>query len=168
MSPEVVSMKQKTIVFDKLDEFEDVSLQILDFIEKTPHKRVLFQAVEPSGDIEYIRTGLEYAHGALPEITIVGMTSHCAMTRDTHAAKYPVVSVLLFEENDFTSFSYDCKTMSPREVGIAFCKELESISDLKGILVMSSDITLTPQGFIDEVVKQYPKVPFSVNQKLFL
>lgn len=153
------NMKQRTIVFNKADEMNGVALQLLNFIDKTPHKKVLFQAVEPSGDIDYIRTGLEYAHIALPEITIIGMTSHCAMTSDTHAAKYPVVSVLLFEENDFSTFSYDCKNMTTKEVGEAFCKELESISDLKGILVMGSDITLTPQDFIDVVSSKYPGIP---------
>lgn len=152
-------MKQRTIVFDKADEMDDVALQLLNFIEETPHKKILFQAVEPSGDIDYIRTGLEYAHGALPDITIIGMTSHCAMTHDTHAAKFPVVSVLLFEENDFTAFSYDCKTLTPSEVGLRLCKELENIKDVKGILIMGSDITLTPQDFIDEVSSKYPDIP---------
>ena len=152
-------MKQRTIVFDKADEMDNVALQLLNFIEETPHKKVLFQAVEPSGDIDYIKTGLEYAHIALPDITIIGMTSHCAMTRDTYAAKFPVVSVLLFEENDFSTFSYDCKLMTPKEVGIAFCQELQSIKDIKGILMMSSDITLTPQDFINEVSAKYPGIP---------
>lgn len=152
-------MKQRTIVFDKADKMDDVALQLLNFIEETPHKKVLFQAVEPSGDIDYIKTGLEYAHVALPEITIIGMTSHCAMTRDTHAAKFPVVSVLLFEENDFSTFSYDCKLMTPKEVGIALCQELQSLKDIKGILVMGSDITLTPQDFINEVSAKYPGIP---------
>lgn len=152
-------MKQKTIVFDKSDEMEKVALQLLSFIENTPHKKVLFQAVEPSGDIEYIQSGLEYAHNSLPEISIIGMTSHCAMTKDTHAAKYPVVSVLLFEDNDFATFSYDCKNMTTREVGLAFCEELESIPDLKGVLVMGSDITLTPKDFIDVVTEKYPNIP---------
>lgn len=152
-------MKQRTIVFDKADEMDNVALQLLNFIEETPHKKVLFQAVEPSGDIDYIKKGLEYAHVALPDITIIGMTSHCAMTRDTHAAKFPVVSVLLFEENDFSTFSYDCKFMTPKEVGIALCQELQSIKDIKGILVMGSDITLTPQDFINEVSAKYPGIP---------
>ena len=152
-------MKQRTIVFDKADEMNTVALQLLNFIEENPHKKVLIQAVEPSGDIDYIKKGLEYAHIALPEITIIGMTSHCAMTHDTHAAKYPVVSVLLFEENDYTAFSYNCNMFTPKDVGLELCKELENIKDVKGILIMGSDITLTPQDFIDVVSAKYPNIP---------
>lgn len=152
-------MKQKTIVFDKSAPLEEVSAKLMEFIQSHPAEKILLQAVEPSGDIDYIRRGLEYAHEALPGITIFGMTSHCAMTRDTHAAKFPVVSALLFEENSFASFAYDCKNMTPKEAGRQFCNDLTSISDLKGILMMSSDITLCPTDFISEVSTHYPNIP---------
>ena len=152
-------MKQYRIVLDRPEVVESFAAQIKAYIEQNPGYVPLLQAVEPSGDVAYIQYGLSFAQEFFQDLTIFGMTSHCALTPDTHSAKFPVVSLLLFEKSNYLVQGYDCHNITPSEAGREFCAQLSSISDLKGIIMMSSDLTLSPQGFIDEISDRYPDVP---------
>jgi hypothetical protein len=101
-------MKQYRIVLDTPEVVETFAEQIKAYINQNPGYVPLLQAVEPSGDIAYIQYGLSFAQEFFQDLTIFGMTSHCALTPDTHSAKFPVVSLLLFEKSNYLVQGYDC------------------------------------------------------------
>lgn len=152
-------MKQYRIVLENPEDVERLADEIQGILNDNPDSVPLLQAVEPSGDIAYIQYGLTFAQEYFQDLTIFGMTSHCALTPDTHSAKFPVVSLMLFEKSNFLIQSYDCHDITPTEAGKEFCTQLSALSDVKGVIMMSSDLTLSPQGFIDEIGKNCPHVP---------
>lgn len=77
------------------------------------------------------------------------MTSHGALSRETHSIRYTVCSVLFFEESTYEIEVFDCHGKSPLEAGKEYKLVLKEYKSPRAVLMMSSDFSLCPEPFID-------------------
>ena len=75
-------MKQYKFLIDEPQKLELYEAQVATILKEHPRAVPLIQFTEPSGDIEYIQYGVDFAQKAFPGIAILGMTAHCAQTAD--------------------------------------------------------------------------------------
>lgn len=135
---------------------ENLSLtQMVDTIQKLPEylhgDAALLQIVEADCVAAPIQKDLDFLSDNLPNIQIVGMTSHGALSKATHSVKYTVCSILFFQKTSIHVNVFDCQNMLPSEAGKEYQKVLGTFTDTKAILMMSSDFSLCPEPFIDEI-----------------
>ncbi len=144
-------MKQYRFIISEKLSFNDMINKILSLPEYIMGQRALLQLVEPDCIPEDIQKDLDLIKAGLPNVTLIGMTSHGAMSLSTHSVEYPVCSLMFFEKSDFDLNIYDCHDQTPAEAGEKFKKKLAELIDVKGVLMMSSDIRLGPECFIDKI-----------------
>ncbi len=112
----------------------------------------LLQIVEPGCDDKIIQKDLDILNATLENIEIFGMTSHGAISKETHSVEYVVCSLIFFEENNFIVNVYDCSNgLTPSDAGEQFKSVLGSVENVKAVLLMSSDFSLCPEKFIDKI-----------------
>ncbi len=146
-------MKQYRYILDY-----DLSMpEMIGQIRRTPEyvsgMKGVLQLVEPGCDENIIQEDLDILSAGIPEnITVYGMTSHGALSRETHSVEYRVCSVMFFDEATFSVNVFDCsKNLTPSTAGDKFKEILAEKEDIKGILMMSSDFALCPEKFIDKI-----------------
>ncbi|WP_027215432.1 diguanylate cyclase [Butyrivibrio fibrisolvens] len=157
-------MKQYTYVINDDISLEDVAKQISDKIHRNPHVTSVLQVIESSGTEEIIRYGYEKASKWFPDMIIYGMTSQGAIVDGMHDVTIDyngmgICSLLLFENSTVVAKGYDCHIQTPLECGQDYLNLLNKRKDIKGILLMSSDITLFSEDFARTVLEEYPDVP---------
>lgn len=113
----------------------------------------LLQLVEPGCDADVIQEDLDILAANIPNnMTIYGMTSHGALSRETHSVEYRVCSVIFFDEATFSVDVFDCSNdLTPSMAGDQFKEILAEKEDIKCVLMMSSDFALCPEKFIDKI-----------------
>ncbi len=152
-------MKQYRYIINKNLSYDDMLQQIKDLPEYRAGQRALLQLVEPECVRNVIKKDLDLIKGVIPNVSVIGMTSHGALSRTTTSIKYPICSLLFFEKSFFKVHVYDCHIQTPGEAGAAFHKELEELESVKGVIMMSSDVRLGPEAFIDEINVYDHKLP---------
>ncbi|SDB22265.1 diguanylate cyclase (GGDEF) domain-containing protein [Pseudobutyrivibrio sp. YE44] len=144
-------MKQYRFVVDYDCNFTEMIGSIRHLKEYNADKKGILQIFEPDCDTESIQKDLDFLTSALPKLKVIGMTGHGALSRETHSIPYRVCTILFFDKSDFNINVYDCTDVSPLEAGDQYKKALATMSDIKGILMMSSDFALCPERFIDKI-----------------
>ena len=144
-------MKQYRFVVDYDCNFTEMIGSIRRFKEYTSGKRGILQIFEPNCQSDLIQKDLDFLTSALPNIEVIGMTGHGALSRETHSIPYRVCTILFFDSSDFQVNVFDCTDISPLEAGELYKPILAKLTDIKGILMMSSDFALCPERFIDKI-----------------
>ncbi len=152
-------MKQYRYIIKKNLSFEGMIQQIKDLPEYREGQRALLQLVEPDCVREVIKEDLDLITEKLSNVSVIGMTSHGALSRTTTSIKYPVCTVLFFKKSEFEVDIYDCHNQTPGEAGKLFWSKLDKLNNVKGVIMMSSDVRLGPEAFIDEIDKYDHKLP---------
>lgn len=152
-------MKQYRYIIDYEVSMPEMIGKILNLPEYVNGVKGILQLVEPDYDTEVIQKDLDWLTAHLPNLVIFGMTSHGALSRETHSIPYKVCSLMFFNESDFRVDVFDCSNgMTPAEAGTEYQKVLANLEDIKGVLMMSSDFGLCPEKFIDRINAFNPKL----------
>ncbi|MCR5417061.1 MAG: GGDEF domain-containing protein [Pseudobutyrivibrio sp.] len=152
-------MKQYRFVLDYDLNMTEMVGKIIHLPEYVKYKKGLLQLVEPGCDGDEIQKDLDFLCAHLEGLTIYGMTSHGALSRETHSVKFKVCSLIFMEESDFRLDVFDCsKGMTPSEAGLKYHEVLKKLQNIKGILMMSSDFALCPETFIDQINNYDPSL----------
>ncbi len=144
-------MKQYRFVVDYDCNFTEMIGTIRHLKEYNSGKRGLLQIFEPNCISEKIQKDLDFISSALPDLEVYGMTGHGALSRETHSIPYRVCSLLFFDSSEYHVDVFDCTNISPLEAGDKYKDVLKNYSDIRGILMMSSDFGLCPERFIDKI-----------------
>lgn len=157
-------MKQYTYVINDEFSIEDVARQIRDRLNENPGVTSVLQVIESSGTEEIIRYGYEKASRWFPDMIIYGMTSQGAILDGMNDVTINyngkgICSLLLFDNSTVIANGYDCHEKSTLECGQDFVKMLNGRTDLKGVLLMSSDTTLFSDDFANSILEVYPDIP---------
>src|SRR5574344_55808 len=137
--------------------------QVLQSIAADPDyrkaKSKLLMIFEPVCETEHIRRIAEECRGMLLDAKIIGMTTLGPLSAQTKAPKNTVLSLLLFSEAELWVKGCHCRNDNQEAVGAAFRKELETHPDVKGLLCLSSCVSLCPATFIDEIRRGHEEYP---------
>ncbi len=144
-------MKQYRFVVDYDCNFTEMIGAISHMKDYHACEKGLFQIFEPDCDEDTIQKDLDFIASALPKLRVYGMTGHGALSRETHSIPYRVCSLMFFESSDFVMNIFDCTNMTPAEAGEQYKSTLKELSDVQGILMMSSAFDLCPERFIDKI-----------------
>ncbi|WP_027205677.1 diguanylate cyclase domain-containing protein [Butyrivibrio fibrisolvens] len=142
-------MKQYRYILNKKISLDQMINEIRELPEYKNGYKALLQVVEQDCDPVPIQRDLDVLKKGLPNVTIVGMTSHGALSKTTHSIRYTVCSILFFEKSDFEVTVYDCHDQTPKEAGKDYKGVLRGYKSPKAVLMMSSDFSLCPEPFID-------------------
>lgn len=144
-------MKQFRFILNEHLSLQGMISKIKEIPEYKKGWKSLLQVVEQDCIKEEIQRDLDLLVAELPQVMIVGMTSHGAMSKETHSIRYTVATLLLFEKSDVMVGAYDCHEMSPENAGESYQQVLKACPDCKGVLLMSADFSLDPSPFIDQI-----------------
>ncbi len=142
-------MKQYRYILNRQLSLEGMIQEIRELPEYKAGLKAFLQIVEPNCLPEPIQKHLNKLHDGLPGVRIIGMTSHGALSRETHSIRFTVCSILFFEKSTFEIDVFDCHGMTPLEAGKGFKFALREYKSPKAVLMMSSDFSLCPEPFID-------------------
>lgn len=142
-------MKQYRYTLNDSLTLEGMIEEIQDLPEYKNGMKGLLQIVERDCIVEPIKEDLRKLTKGLEGIQVVGMTSHGALSKETHSIPYTVCTLLFFEKSTFELEVYDCHMMTPKEAGKDYKFALREYNSPKGILMMSSSFDLCPEPFID-------------------
>jgi hypothetical protein len=142
-------MKQYRYILNSQLTLEGMVERIQNLPEYKAGMKALLQIVEQDCVLKPIQEDLDYIRKNLPDVRVIGMTSHGALSKETHSIKYTVCTILFFEMSSFEIDVFDCTNKTPREVGKNYKCNLRSYKDPKAVLMMSSDFSLCPEPFID-------------------
>ncbi|MCR5587044.1 MAG: GGDEF domain-containing protein [Lachnospiraceae bacterium] len=152
-------MKQYRYVLDYDLSMPEMIGKIMNLPEYKNGYKGILQLVEPNCESHEINKDLEWLNSNLTNLDIYGMTSHGALSRETHSIPYKICSVIFFEESNYRIDVFDCSDgLTPSEAGIEYQKVLSKLEDVKGVLMMSSDFALCPEKFIDKINSYDPKL----------
>ena len=151
-------MKQYRYVIDYDCNLTEMIGAIRKLSEYRANKNAIMQIFEPDCNSESIQKDLDFITSALPEVAVFGMTGHGALSRETHSIPYKVCTILFFDSSDFQINVFDCTNISPLEAGEMYKPVLAQISDIQGVLMMSSDFALCPERFIDKINEFDPNI----------
>jgi len=153
------TMKQYFFSGYEFSQFDEIIAKIKSFEEYSENRPMLMQVSEPTCNKSFAQFSIDLFKIHLPNVDLVGMTGHCALTEDTTARGYAVGSLIIFDEATYDIADYDCHDMSPEDAAMQYIEHLKTLQNVKGIQVFSSDITLCPGPFVDMLSDAYPKVP---------
>jgi len=142
-------MKQYRYILNDRLTLEEMIAEIQGLPEYVKGQKGLLQIVEQDCIVEPIEEDLRRLTHSLPKLQVIGMTSHGALSKETHSIPYTVCTVLFFEKSSFEVDVYDCHVMTPREAGKDYKCALRGYESTKAVLMMSSDFSLCPEPFID-------------------
>ena len=80
---------------------------------------------------------LDYLHAELPQVNIVGMSLYGDALVQLNTTKMLRANICDFAESEITVFEYDAETLGEEEICSRFRKELSSIKNAKGVLVLA-------------------------------
>ncbi len=152
-------MKQYTFVLDDYNEYMEAFQSVRRIIDNNPGNRFLMQVIEPRGNSDGFKERLNQAYNYFSEVTIYGMTSQGTIMDDPSIKKVPICSLLSFDSSNYYAKAYDCSVYSTYEAGEQFVDAISDKDNLKGVLVMSADIRLYSDDFIQCINRKFPDVP---------
>ncbi|SFG31917.1 diguanylate cyclase (GGDEF) domain-containing protein [Lachnospiraceae bacterium C7] len=144
-------MKQKRFILNDVESFEKMSDEINKDALYRKCEKCLIQMVVPMQESPFIINHLKFFKENIPKAVVIGMTNHGALSRETHSIDCIICTVLFFEETNFKLDVFDCSEKTPKEVGAEYINMLSERENVRGILMMSSDIKLCPEKFIDQI-----------------
>ncbi|MCR5288958.1 MAG: diguanylate cyclase [Treponema sp.] len=152
-------MKQYRYVLTNQSEITDFITAVKQLLKENPAAKALLQVIEPKDSYEAIAKELNTLVCSLPDVMIYGMTSASATTSNITVPDKTVCTLILFEKSNYKIFHYNCHVQTTLTAGKKFLTDIHDLPDLKGVLMMSSDIMLGPDDFIGEFEHSYPDVP---------
>ena len=156
-------MKQFTYVLGPDTDFSLIAEEIESKLRDNSGAKSIIEVIEPTGKRELFEDSLKKTHQRFPETEIYGMTSQGPILAKPELGeednRKALCSLMIFEESGAIARGYDCHIHTAKEAGALFVEELKEISDLKGILMMSSDIRLFSDDFAQVILQEYPEVP---------
>lgn len=157
-------MKQYTFIINDDNSIEDVARMIQKRLDENPNATSVLQVIESSGTQEIIEYGYSQASKWFPDMIIYGMTSQGAIVDGINEVTINyngkgICSLLLFDNSTVIANGYDCHNKTPLECGQDFVRRLKGRTDVKGILLMSSDTTLFSDDFANTILETFPDVP---------
>ena len=142
-------MKQYRYILNENLTLDEMIAEIQGLPEYRDGLKGLLQIVEQDCVVGPIQEDLDKLVSGLGKLQIIGMTSHGALSKETHSIPYTVCTVLFFERSSFEIDVFDCHLQTPREAGKEYKCVLRGYESPKAILMMSSDFSLCPEPFID-------------------
>jgi len=132
--------------------------------EGRAEKSCLLLMFEPVCDESWIAKEMALVEEVLPEAQVMLLTTMGKLSAENEVQVETTLSLLIFEKSEVRLFSYDCSDMSAEEAGNAFAMSLSPSERQKGVLMITSDVTLGPEGFIKRVLSSHPEVLFFGTQ----
>ncbi len=114
---------------------------------------------EPICRKDFLEAEIGLIREKLPKTRIVGMTTFGKLGKTFQCQERTRLSLLLFSRSSVSVFEMDCHEKDMTALGSAVSHELQGISDIKGILYLSSSIQLCPTQFLKELNFHYPNTP---------
>ncbi|MBR1403362.1 MAG: response regulator [Treponema sp.] len=152
-------MIQRT--FDVKSEADLRRLADLRFYSEYAHSKTIFiQLYISRFSAEDAQKVLDASHIALPQAKIVGMSLYGDPYVGLNNEKLMRFNFCFFDESEVTVFDYDGENCSLNEIISDFKKNLSSLADVKGVLLLGSGTTFKASHFMDEVTRGYEDIPF--------
>lgn len=153
------TMKQYTFKLDETATYEQTLAGICSNRDYKEAQARLLVVFEPNCDPTHCELKVRQMTDALPEAHVCGMTTIGAKNELVEMPRTTTCTLLLFEQSDIFVHAYDCHDMTAYEAGQRFVEELKKLDDVKGVLTMTSCITLQPSKFGVAVSEAFPALP---------